>query len=140
MADEVEVSDLRPSREVKQYQPFTTILDRILLRRIESEKSSDGYAIPDKYREPEAVGEVVCAGDGVVLGGQWFEMTRFLKVGDIVRYGEHTAEKYDVSKDPDFPDGDYFICRIQDLRGVRRLKNQQWIDTTTGEMWQEPNA
>jgi len=119
---EPEVVDLRPSREVQEYEPFKTILDRLLLRRIESVREPSAFAIPDKYREPEAIGTVVCAGDGVVLGNQWFPMERFIKVGDIVRYGEHTAEKYEVSKDQDFPDGEYFIVRLQDLRGVRPLK------------------
>jgi len=48
-------------------------------------------------------------------------MEKFLKVGDQVRYGEHSAEKYDVKDDPDFPDGEYFVVRVQDLRGVRRV-------------------
>ena len=109
-------------RDFKEYEPFTTILDRILVKRLEAVKNEGDWAIPDKYREPEAVGEVVTPGDGVVLGNQWLPMSRFVKAGDIVRYGEHTAEKYEVSKDQDFPDGDYFILRLQDLRGVRRLK------------------
>jgi len=120
----IEVADLRPSRDVQEFEPFTTILDRILIRRIPGaeEEAVSGFNIPKKYREPEAVGTVVCAGDGVVLGNQWFPMDKFLKVGDQVRYGEHSAEKYEVKNDPDFPDGEYFIVRLQDLRGVRRLK------------------
>ena len=103
------------------YAPFTTILDRLLIRRIESVREADGFGIPDKYREPEAVGTVVCCGQGVVLGGRLLSMDKFIDIGDIVRYGEHTAEKYDITKDPDFPDGEYFIVRLADIRGVRRL-------------------
>lgn len=119
---EITVEDSRPSRDINEYEPFTTILDRILVRRLDSRNADlSGFAIPQRYREPESIGTVVCAGDGVVLGQQWYPMGKFLKVGDQVRYGEHSAEKYEVKDDPDFPDGEYFIVRLQDLRGVRRL-------------------
>ncbi len=133
MPEEVPIADLRPSREVQEYEKFSTILDRILIRRMDTEKETDGFSIPDKYREPEAVGVIICAGDGVVLGNQWFPMEKFVRVGDIVRYGEHSAEKYETKDDPDLPDGDYFIVRVQDLRGVKRLKPRNFIDMTIEE-------
>lgn len=120
--DAPEVVDLRPARQSQEFEPFTPILDRVLLRAKPRNESADGFAIPEKYREPEAWGTVVAIGDGVVLGGEWWPLDRFLNVGDEVRYGEHSAEKYEVLGDPDFPDGDYYIVRIQDLRGVRRVK------------------
>jgi co-chaperonin GroES (HSP10) len=112
---EIEVTDLRPSKEVKEYSSFVPILDRILLRRLAEKEDASGFDIPSKYREPEARGEVVAIGDGVTLGGQWHPMSEFVNVGDHVLFGEHTVEKIML-------DGEAFdIARLQDIRGVRRL-------------------
>ena len=118
MPDEVEVADLRPSKEVKEYEPFRPILDRILLSRVESDKDTSGFTIPEKYREPEAKGIVVAIGDGVTLGGAWHPMSEFVNVGDIVMFGAMTVEKIAL-------DGKEFeLARLQDIRGVEKLKNE----------------
>jgi|SRR6266850_295208 len=126
MPDEVEVTDLRPSKEVKDFHPFKPILDRLLLRRLAAKEDASGFEIPSKFREPEARGEVMTVGDGVTLGGAWHAMTEFVNVGDHVLFGEHTVEKIII-------DGEEFdIARLQDIRGVRRLKrpcNHQWVET-----------
>jgi co-chaperonin GroES (HSP10) len=126
---EVPVSDLRPSREVQEFEDFVPILDRILLSRIESDKDKSGFTIPDKYREPEAKGIVVAIGDGVVLGGVFHPMSKFVNVGDECLFGAHTVEKIEM-------DGKEFeICRLQDIRGVRRLKKKcdhQWQPVMAG--------
>jgi len=78
MPDEVEVTDLRPSKEVKDFHPFKPILDRLLLRRLAAKEDASGFEIPSKFREPEARGEVMTVGDGVTLGGAWHAMTEFV--------------------------------------------------------------
>ncbi len=95
--------------------PFRPILDRVLLRRVEVEASPDGFTVPEKYRQHSNLGEVLAVGDGVVLGKEWKPLTDFIKVGDICLYGEYTAEALER-------DGEqYWIVRIQDIRGVARL-------------------
>lgn len=114
------IEDKRPDRsQIKDYHPFTALLDRILVRRIEPEKLVNGYLIPDKYREMENWGEVVSVGQGVVLGREWRPLTDFVNIGDLVKYGEHTAERFSYKEDDPL-----FIVRIQDCRGVRRLKGE----------------
>ena len=108
------VLDLRPDR-TKTYQPFKTILDRILVRRIETPSTVDGFEVAEKFRQHTNRGEVVAVGDWVVLGGQCHKVTEFVNIGDIVLYGEYTAERQ--SKD----DETLWIVRLQDVRGVERL-------------------
>jgi co-chaperonin GroES (HSP10) len=126
---EIEVADLRPSKEVKEYHPFRPILDRILLSRVESDKDTSGFTIPDKYREPEAKGTVVAIGDGVTLGGKWHPMSEFVNVGDEVLFGAMTVEKILL-------DGKEFeLARLQDVRGVRRLVRDcahNWLKVMDG--------
>lgn len=118
------VEDKRAPRDVPEYEPFAPILDRILLSRVESDKDSSGFTIPDKYREPEAKGIVVAIGDGVVLGGQWRPMSEFVNVGDRVLFGANTVEKIEL-------DGKEFeIARLQDIRGVERMKRPQFLENS----------
>ena len=128
----IPVQDNRPSKEVKEYAEFRPILDRILLSRVESDKDKSGFTIPEKYREPEAKGIVVQIGDGVVLGGVWHPMSEFVNVGDRVMFGAHTVEKLEI-------DGKEFeLARLQDIRGVERLKPRKWVDNKSGEIFMEP--
>ena len=92
---------------------FRPILDRILVERIEAEAVVDGFQVPEKYRQHSNIGRIIALGDGVVLGKKWKPLTDFVQVGDLVLYGEYTAECWQ--------DGDktYWICRIQDVRGVK---------------------
>ena len=75
-----------------------------------------GFAIPEKYRQHTNRGVVVEIGDGIQIGGEWSPMGDFVNVGDIVKYGEYTAERYG----PD--DEDLFIIRLQDVRTVERVR------------------
>lgn len=112
----VPVTDTRPDR-TKVYQPFKTILDRILVRRLEAAAEADGFVIADKYREKSRRGEVLAIGDWIVLGTQCHKVTDFVNVGDIVTYGEYAAEAFDHT-DPTV--ATQFIVRLQDVRGVER--------------------
>ena len=111
---EIKVVDKRPDR-TKEYGEFECLLDRVLIRRL-PEDTGTGLQIPNKYREPQRWGEVIAIGDSVVLGGVKWPLSDYVSVGDIVKYGEHTAEQFDTN------DEDVFIVRVQDLRGRRRLK------------------
>lgn len=112
--ESVSVVDTRPDR-TKTYEPFKPILDRILVRAL-PEQDESGFAVPKKYRQQTNRGEVVAVGDGVVLGGEWHPLMEFVNVGDRVMYGEYTSEKFDRDAE------ELFIIRVQDIRGVERLR------------------
>ena len=112
--DAVPVVDTRPDRS-RTYDPPKPVLDRLLVRRLAAEEQT-GFAIPEKYRQHTNRGEVVAVGDGIALGETWFPLSDFVKPGDIVKYGEYTAERYG----PD--DDELFIIRLQDVRTVERVR------------------
>ena len=115
------ITDLRPDRS-KSYSAPKPILDRILVRRLAAPKAEDGFVVPEKFRQQTNRGEVVAVGDTVVLGGLNVTIDTFISVGDIVHYGEYTAEQ--MKDDPSL-----YIVRIQDVRLVERLQrcNHQWM-------------
>ena len=119
-APTVIIEDKRSS--VKEYEPFQPILDRILIRRIEAVQPADGFEVPEKYRQNSNWGEVVAVGQGVMLGHEFVDIHDFVNVGDKVRYSEYCAEKFSLDDD------NLWIVRLQDVRGVQRLKktNQEW--------------
>ena len=103
------IIDTRPDR-TKQYAPAKPILDRILVRRIDAPKAEEGFVVPEKFRQQTNRGEVIAIGDWVAE----HSLTEFVNVGDIVHYGEYTAEQ--LKDDPTL-----YIVRIQDVRLVERL-------------------
>lgn len=111
--------DQRASRDVVEYEPFQPILDRIVVRRIESNTDTDGFVVPEKYRQHTNIGEVLAIGTGVVLGMIFHDMDTFVEVGDRVLFGEYTAEKYVFEGD------EQEIVRIQDVRGVFKRKKAE---------------
>ena len=98
-----------------QFQDFTPILDRILVRVIEEKAAEDGLSVPERFRQQSNWAEVVAVGQGVVLGGQFLPLSDFVNVGDRLRFGQYTAEDFS----PEDP-GKMYIIRLQDVRGVRR--------------------
>lgn len=90
----------------KQYEPFTPILDRVLIRRIEDTQKSK-LGVPDKYRQHTNRGVIVGIGDLVKSN---------LKIGDIVLFGEYSAERFE--KDGE----ELWLVREANIRGVERLK------------------
>ena len=95
------------------YAPFCTLLDRLLIRRVKEDIGSEGFVVPEKFRQSECWGTVEAVGQCVVLGGVRYPLTDFVNVGDLVKYGEHVAEQFSLT------DEDLFIVRVQDLRGLR---------------------
>lgn len=110
------VEDKRPDRsKAKEYGSFECILDRVLIRSIVQD-NVEGFGMSEKYRMHSNWGEVIAIGDSVVLGGERIPLSEFVQVGDLVKYGEHTAESFDTN------DSTLYIVRVQDLRGRRKLK------------------
>ena len=114
MESQIQVVDTRPDRS-KEYHPPKPILDRLLVRKLQ-DGDTTGFVIPDKYRQQTRRGVVLAIGDGVILGGQFVDMKDFVNVGDIVFYGEYTAEI--LNKD----DENTVIIRLQDVRTVERVR------------------
>lgn len=112
----VEVVDKRDRAEIVEYEEFAPLLDRILVKRVEAEKEVEGFVVPERYRQHSNWGIVQAVGQGVVLGPRYFTMEEFVSVGDMVRYGEYSAEQFSLEDDG------LWLVRVQDLRGVRRVK------------------
>ncbi len=91
--------------QLNQYEPFTPILDRVLIRRLEDAPSSK-LGLPDKYRQQTNKGEILGVGELVKSN---------LKVGDRCLFGEYSAEKF--VKDNE----ELWLVREADIRGVERL-------------------
>lgn len=120
MTQILKVEDTRSSRitlaEVSDYEPFKPILDRVLIRRVETATTSK-LDMPDKYRQQTNEGEVLEVGDGVYIGGQTLPMP--VKIGDLVLFGEYNAERF-------MKDGvELWLVRVQNIRGVKRLKKPE---------------
>ena len=91
------------------------ILDRVLLRRIK-EKQQGTIVKPDAYHESMRF-EVIELGDGIILGGNPFPITDFVKIGDIV-----LVHQYDVEEIP--VDGEtLYLTRVQNIKGKEKAKN-----------------
>lgn len=116
--DDIEFVDSRVRKEVPEYEEFAPLLDRVLVRRIEAEAvvEGTGFVVPERYRQHTNRGEVVAIGQFVVMGNEVIELREFVQPGDIVMYGEYSAERF--LKDDDV----LWLVRVQDLRGVSRLK------------------
>lgn len=116
--DDIEFVDSRVRKEVLEYEEFAPLLDRVLVRRIEAEAvvEGTGFVVPERYRQHTNRGEVVAIGQFVVMGNEVIELREFVQPGDIVLYGEYSAERF--LKDDDV----LWLVRLQDLRGVSRLK------------------
>jgi co-chaperonin GroES (HSP10) len=110
------ITDLRPDRS-KSYSAPKPILDRILVRRLAAPKAEDGFVVPEKFRQQTNRGEVIAIGDWVAIGTEVHHMQHFVQVGDIVHYGEYTAEQ--MKDDPSL-----YIVRIQDVRLVEKLQRE----------------
>lgn len=85
------------------------IMDRILLRRVE-EKHIGRIKKPDAYSESNKY-VVLAIGDLVIMGGQRFDVSEFVQVGDVVLVPPYNIEDCEL-------DGEkYLSCRVQDVRG-----------------------
>jgi chaperonin GroES len=86
--------------------------DRVLVKRLEEEKTSPGgIVIPDAAKEKPVKGEVVAVGTGKVLNDGRVRVLD-LKVGDKVLFGKYGGTEVKI-------DGtDYLVLREDDIMGV----------------------
>ena len=139
--DSKPVAVQEPKYPPKEYEAFTPILDRVLVKRIPDDPNMElledgslrdkrtGFVIPGKYRQHSNVGIVLATGNQVVLGGFKLDMSDVVRPGDKVIHGEYNAEKVILPKEMvhslcDALEIDYGIeeelnlVRVQDIRGV----------------------
>ena len=86
--------------------------DRVIVKRVEEEKTSPGgIVIPDSATEKPVEGEVIAVGNGKLLDNG--ELRAFdLKKGDKVLFGKYSGTEVKVSGD------DYLVLREDDIMGV----------------------
>ena len=72
------------------------LLDRVIIRRMEEEKTSPGgIVIPDSATEKPVKGEVVAIGNGKILeSGDVRPLD--VKVGDIILFGKYSGTEVSV--------------------------------------------
>jgi co-chaperonin GroES (HSP10) len=135
-----------PKKELKypekSYEPLSTVLDRILIKRIPDDPNFEvledgsmrdkrtGFVIPATYRQHSRLGIVLATGQFAILGGVKVPMSDIVRPGYRVTFGDYTSEVFKLSEakteelcdavhmnyDSD-PDG-LRIVRIQDVRTV----------------------
>lgn len=134
----------------KIYSDPTTILDRVLIKRIiddpDLEQLEDGtvrnkktgFIIPQAYRQHNNVGIVLAVGQLVVLGGVRISLTEIVRPGDRVTFGDYNSEVYhqpssiteamcdavEMNYEED-PEG-LRVVRVQDIRTVCRPRKASW--------------
>jgi len=86
--------------------------DRILVQRVEEEKTTKGgIIIPDTAKEKPAEGKVVAAGNGK-LGDDGKRIALEIKVGDRILFGKYSGTEVKIDGE------DYLIMREDDVLGV----------------------
>ena len=86
--------------------------DRILVQRVEEEKTTKGgIIIPDTAKEKPAEGKVVAAGNGK-LGDDGKRVALEIKVGDRILFGKYSGTEVKIEGE------DYLIMREDDVLGV----------------------
>lgn len=139
--DSEPVAKPEPKYPSKEYEAFSPILDRVLVKRIAPDPNMElledgsirdkrtGFVIPAKYRQHSNIGVVLAIGDFVVMGGVKITLSDIVKPGYRVMFGEYNCEKiavpdaqvqamcdaiqveFEASEDLD-------IVRVQDIRGI----------------------
>jgi chaperonin GroES len=86
--------------------------DRILVQRVEEEKTTKGgIIIPDTAKEKPAEGKVVAVGDGKVADdGKRIPLT--IKKGDRILFGKYSGTEVKIEGE------EYLIMREDDVLGV----------------------
>jgi chaperonin GroES len=86
--------------------------DRILIQRIEEEKTTKGgIIIPDTAKEKPAEGKVVAVGNGKV-GEDGKRIALEVKKGDRILFGKYSGTEVKISGE------DYLILREDDVLGI----------------------
>lgn len=86
--------------------------DRVIVKRVEEEKTSQGgIIIPDSATEKPVEGEIIAVGNGKLLeNGELRALD--LKKGDKVLFGKYSGTEVKVSGD------DFLVLREDDIMGV----------------------
>ena len=86
--------------------------DRVIVKRVEEEKTSPGgIVIPDSATEKPVEGEVIAVGNGKLLdSGKLRKLD--LKKGDRVLFGKYSGTEVKVSGE------EYLVMREDDIMGV----------------------
>ena len=86
--------------------------DRVVIKRMEEEKSSPGgIIIPDSATEKPIKGEVVAVGNGKIQENGNVQPLD-VKVGDIVLFGKYSGTELTIE------DTDYLIMKESDIFGI----------------------
>jgi chaperonin GroES len=86
--------------------------DRILVQRVEEEKTTKGgIIIPDTAKEKPAEGKVVAVGDGKV-GDDGKRIPLTIKKGDRILFGKYSGTEVKIEGE------EYLIMREDDVLGV----------------------
>jgi chaperonin GroES len=86
--------------------------DRILVQRIEEEKTTKGgIIIPDTAKEKPAEGKVIAVGNGKV-GDDGKRITLEVKKGDRILFGKYSGAEIKISGE------EYLILREDDVLGI----------------------
>lgn len=86
--------------------------DRILVQRIEEEKTTKGgIIIPDTAKEKPAEGKVVAVGNGKI-GEDGKRIALEIKKGDRILFGKYSGTEVKISGE------DYLILREDDVLGI----------------------
>jgi chaperonin GroES len=86
--------------------------DRILVQRIEEEKTTKGgIIIPDTAKEKPAEGKVVAVGSGKV-GDDGKRIALEVKKGDRILFGKYSGSEIKISGE------EYLILREDDVLGI----------------------
>lgn len=86
--------------------------DRILVQRIEEEKTTKGgIIIPDTAKEKPAEGKVVAVGNGKV-GEDGKRITLEIKKGDRILFGKYAGTEVKIEGE------EYLILREDDVLGI----------------------
>ena len=85
--------------------------DRILVQRVEEEKTTKGgIIIPDTAKEKPAEGKVVAVGDGKI-GDDGKRIPLEVKAGDRILFGKYSGTEIKISGE------EYLILREDDILG-----------------------
>jgi chaperonin GroES len=86
--------------------------DRILVQRIEEEKTTKGgIIIPDTAKEKPAEGKVIAVGEGKI-GEDGKRVAPEVKKGDRILFGKYSGTEIKIAGD------DYLIMREDDVLGI----------------------
>lgn len=86
--------------------------DRILVQRVEEEKTTKGgIIIPDTAKEKPAEGKVIAAGNGK-LGDDGKRVALEVKVGNRILFGKYSGTEVKIDGE------DYLIMREDDVLGI----------------------